>query len=231
VIFMKINREAFDEFNQVCNDYFEKDANKHFDINTKIMSARAVINYALQDINNKNDDINVYELISVSDKILTSIEYLLKSLTVYDKKNDKDEFYGVKSENRDKYDYFKAIRSYIIAHPLNTTYQEYERFGFNKNVVFEDIQKTNELHKTLMKEMIENIETADYVMTFTKINHDFKNSDIENIDNLGETFKKGLNIEEDILSLIRYAIENMMVITEHLKVMISQNETTINAVE
>jgi hypothetical protein len=230
---MKINREAFDEFNQVCNDYFEKDANKHFEINTKIMSARAVINYALQDINNnKNDNINVYELISVSDKILTSIDYLLKSLTVYAKKNDKDEFYGVKSENRDKYDYFKAIRSYIIAHPLNTTLKEYERFGFNKNVVFEDIQKKNELHKTLMKEMIENIETADYVMTFTKINLDFENSDIENIDNLGETLKKGLNIEEDILSLIRYAIENMMVITEHLnKVMISQNETTINGVE
>ncbi|KFL63515.1 hypothetical protein DJ50_4761 [Bacillus cereus ATCC 10876] len=26
---MKINREAFDEFNLVCNDYFEKDANKN----------------------------------------------------------------------------------------------------------------------------------------------------------------------------------------------------------
>lgn len=218
---MKINREAFDEFNQACNDYFEKDANEHFERNTKIMSARAVINYALQDINNKNDDINVYELISVSDKILTSIEYLLKSLTVYDKKNDKDEFYGVESINRDKYDNFKAIRSYIIAHPLETTHKEFSRFGFGKNVVFEDIQKTKEHHKTLMKKMIENIETADYVMTFTRINSDFEDSDIENIDNLGETFKKGLNIEEDILSLIRYAIDNMKVITEHLKVMIS----------
>lgn len=228
---MKINREAFDEFNQVCNDYFEKDANEHFERNTKIMSARAVINYALQDINNKNDDINVYELISVSDKILTSIEYLLKSLTVYDKKNDKDEFYGVESINRNNYDYFKAIRSYIIAHPLETTHKEFSRFGFGKNVVFEDIQKTKEHHKTLMKEMIENVETADYVMTFTRIDFDFENSDIENIDNLGETFKKGLNIEEDILSLIRYAIDNMKVITEHLKVMISQNKTTINGVE
>lgn len=228
---MKINREAFDEFNLVCNDYFEKDANKNVERNSKIISARAVINYALQDINNKNVNINVYELISVSDKILTSIEYLLKSLTVYDKKNDKDEFYGVKGEDRDKYDYFKAIRSYIIAHPLNTTFKEYERFGFNKNVVFEDIQKTKELHKTLMKEMIENVETADYVMTFTRINLDFENSNIENIDNLGETFKKVLNIEEDILSLIRYAIDNMKVITEHLKVMITQNETTINVVE
>lgn len=228
---MKINREAFDEFNQVCNDYFEKDANEHFERNTKIMSARAVINYALQDINNKNDDINVYELISVSDKILTSIQYLLKSLTVYDKKNDKDEFYGVESINRDKYDYFKAIRSYIIAHPLETTHKEFSRFGFDKNVVFEDIQKTKEYHKTLMKEMIENIETADYVMTFSRINFDFENSDIENIDNLGETFKKGLNIEKDILSLIRYAIDKMKVITEHLKIMISQNETTINGVE
>ncbi|EJR29745.1 MULTISPECIES: hypothetical protein [Bacillus cereus group] len=230
---MKINREAFDEFNQVCNDYFEKDANKHFKINTKIMSARAVINYALQDINNKNDDINVYELISVSDKILTSIEYLLKKLTIYDKKNDKDEFYGikVKSINRDKYDYFKAIRSYIIAHPLETTHKEFLRFGFGENVVFEDIQKTKEFHKTLMKKMIENIETADYVMTFTRINFDFENSNIENIDNLGETFHKGLNIEKDILNLIRYAIDNMKVITEHLKVMILQNETTINGVE
>lgn len=230
---MKINREAFDEFNQVCNDYFEKDANKHFEINTKIMSARAVINYALQDINNKNDDINVYELISVSDKILTSIEYLLKKLTVYDKKNDKDEFYGVKvkSINRDKYDYFKAIRSYIIAHPLETTHKEFLRLGFGENVVFEDIQKTKNFHKTLMKKMIENIETADYVMTFTRINFDFENSNIENIDNLGETFHKGLNIEKDILSLIRYAIDNMKVITEHLKVMILQNETTINGVE
>ncbi|MDF9530614.1 hypothetical protein [Bacillus cereus] len=230
---MKINREAFDEFNQVCNDYFEKDANEHFERNTKIMSARAVINYALQDINNKNDDINVYELISVSDKILTSIEYLLRKLTVYDKKNDKDEFYGVKvkSINRDKYDYFKAIRSYIIAHPLETTHKEFLRFGFGENVVFEDIQKTNERHKTLMKKMIENIETADYVMTFTRINFDFENSDIENIDNLGETFHKGLNIEKDILSLIIFAIDKMEVITEHLKVMISQNETTINGVE
>ncbi|MDA2212272.1 hypothetical protein [Bacillus cereus group sp. MYBK195-1] len=136
---MKINREAFDEFNQVCNDYFEKNANKHFEINTKIMSSRAVINYALQDINNKNDDINVYELISVSDKILTSIEYLLRKLTVYDKKNDKNEYYGVKSIKRDKYDYFKAIRSYIIAHPLETTHKEFLRFGFGENVVFEDI--------------------------------------------------------------------------------------------
>ncbi|MCU4771048.1 hypothetical protein [Bacillus toyonensis] len=230
---MKINREAFDEFNQVCNDYFEKDANKHFEINTKIMSARAVINYALQDINNKNDDINVYELISVSDKILTSIEYLLRKLTVYDKKNDKDEFYGVKvtSKIRDKYDYFKAIRSYITAHPLETTYGEFLRFGFGENVVFEDIQKTKEFHKTVMKKMIENIETADYVMTFTRINFDFENSDIENIDNLGETFHKGLNIEKNILSLIRYAIDNMEVITEHLKVMILQNETTINDVK
>lgn len=74
----------------------KKDANKHFDINTKIMSARAVINYALQDINNKNDDINVYELISVSDKILTSIEYLLKSLTVYDKRMTKTSFMVLK---------------------------------------------------------------------------------------------------------------------------------------
>lgn len=230
---MKVNREAFDEFNQVCNDYFEKDANKHFEINTKIMSARAVINYALQDINNKNDDINVYELISVSDKILTSIEYLLRKLTVYDKKNDKDEFYGIKVKNinRDKYDYFKAIRSYIIAHPLETTHKEFLRFGFGENVVFEDIQKTKEFHKTLMKKMIENIEKADYVMTFTRINFNFENSDIENIDNLGETFHKGLNIEKDILSLIRYAIDNMKVITEHLKVMILQNETTINVVE
>ncbi|MDK3011622.1 hypothetical protein ORM30_00565 [Bacillus cereus] len=228
---MKINREAFDEFNQVCNDYFEKDANKHFEMNTKIMSARAVINYALQDINNKNDDINVYELISVSDKILTSIEYLLKKLKVYEKKNDKNEFYGVKSINRDKYDYFKAIRSYIIAHPLETTHKEFSRFGFGGNIVFEDIQKTKKFHKTLMKEMIENIETADYVMTFTRINFDFENSDIEHIDNLGETFQKGLNIEKDILSLIRYAIGNMKVITEHLKVMFSQNETTINGVE
>ncbi|WP_074554520.1 hypothetical protein [Bacillus cereus] len=230
---MKINREALDEFNQVCNNYFEKDSNKHFEINTKIMSARAVINYALQDINNKNNDINVYELISVSDKILTSIEYLLRKLKVYDKKNDKDEFYGikVKSINRDKYDYFKAIRSYIIAHPLETTHKEFLRFGFGENVVFEDIQKTKEFHKTLMKKMIENIETADYVMTFTRINFDFENSDIENIDNLGETFHKGLNIEKDILSLIRYAIENMKIITEHLKVMSSQNETTINGVE
>lgn len=218
---MKINREAFDEFNQVCNDYFEKDANKHFERNTKIISARAVINYALQDIDNKNDDINVYELISVSDKILTSIEYLLKSLKVYDKKKDKDEFYGVENINRDKYDYFKAIRSYIIAHPLETTHKEFSRFGFDKNVVSEDIQKTKEHHKTLMKNMIENIETADYVMTFTRINFDFENSDIENIDNLGETFRKGLNIEKDILSLIRYAIDNMKVITEHLKVVIS----------
>ncbi|MFU1904188.1 hypothetical protein ACM6RL_29175 [Bacillus thuringiensis] len=230
---MKINREAFDAFNHVCNNYFEKDSNKHFKINTKIMSARAVINYALQDINNKNNDINVYELISVSDKILTSIEYLLRKLKVYDKKNDKDEFYGikVKSINRDKYDYFKAIRSYIIAHPLETTHKEFLRFGFGENVVFEDIQKTKEFHKTLMKKMIENIETADYVMTFTRINFDFENSDIENIDNLGETFHKGLNIEKDILSLIRYAIENMKIITEHLKVMSSQNETTINGVE
>ncbi|WP_255298834.1 hypothetical protein [Bacillus cereus] len=218
---MKINREAFDEFNQVCNDYFEKDANKHFERNTKIISARAVINYALQDIDNKNDDINVYELISVSDKILTSIEYLLKSLKVYDKKKDKDEFYGVENINRDKYDYFKAIRSYIIAHPLETTHKEFSRFGFDKNVLSEDIQKTKEHHKTLMKNMIENIETADYVMTFTRINFDFENSDIENIDNLGETFRKGLNIEKDILSLIRYAIDNMKVITEHLKVVIS----------
>ncbi|MBD8591631.1 MULTISPECIES: hypothetical protein [Peribacillus] len=225
---MKINREAFDEFNQVCNYYFEKDANKNFEINTKIMSARAVINYALQDINNKNDDINVYELISISDKILTSIEYLLRSLIVYDKKNDKDEFYGVENINRDKYDYFKAIRSYIIAHPLETTHTEYSRFGFGKNVVFEDIQKTKEHHKTLMEKMIENIETADYVMTFTRINSDFKNSDIENIENLGETFKKGLNIEKDILSLIRYAIDNMKVITEHLN---RKNETTINGFE
>lgn len=209
---MKINREAFDEFNQVCNDYFEKDANEHFERNTKIMSARAVINYALQDINNKNNDINVYELISVSDKILTAIEYLLKSLTVYDKKKDKDEFYGVEGINRDKYDYFKAIRSYIIAHPLETTHNEFSRFGFGKNVVFEDIQKTKKHHRTLMKEMIENIETADYVMTFTRINFDFENSD-----NLGETFKKGLNIKKDILSLIRYAINKMKVITEHLK--------------
>lgn len=74
-----------------------------------------------------------------------------------------------------------------------------------------------------MKEMIENIETADYVMTFTRINFDF-----ENIDNLGETFKKGLNIEKDILNLIRYAIDNRKVITEHLKVMCSQNETFFN---
>lgn len=220
---------VFDEFNQVCNDYFERDANKHFKINTKIMSARTVINYALQDINNKNDDINVYELISITDKILASIEYLLRKLKVYDKKNDKDEFYGVKSINRDKYDYFKAIRSYIIAHPLETTNKEFLRFGFSENVVFEDIQKTNGFHNTLMKEMIENIEMADYVLTFTRI--DFENNDIENIDNLGKPFRKGLNIEEDILSLIRYAIDNMKVITEHLSVMISQNETTINGIE
>ncbi|MEB9552363.1 hypothetical protein P4J60_17285 [Bacillus cereus] len=228
---MKINRVVFDEFNQVCNDYFERDANKHFKINTKIMSARTVINYALQDINNKNDDINVYELISITDKILALIEYLLRKLKVYDKKNDKDEFYGVKSINRDKYDYFKAIRSYIIAHPLETTNKEFLRFGFSENVVFEDIQKTNGFHKTLMKEMIENIEMADYVLTFTRIDFDFENSDIENIDNLGKPFRKGLNIEEDILSLIRYAIDNMKVITEYLSVMISQNETTINGIE
>ncbi|MBJ8206586.1 hypothetical protein JDS91_36450, partial [Bacillus cereus] len=78
--------------------------------------------------------------------------------------------------------------------PLNTTYKEFERFGFGKNVVFEDIQKTKEYPQILMKEILVNIETAVYVMTFKRIYFDFVN-----IDNLGETFRKGLNIEEDIL--------------------------------
>lgn len=150
----KIDLESYNKFINLSSRYFElypKDEDKSL-----IFSAKININFGIQDINKLIDKLNdqsqlkdsswYYELIIKAYQILSAFDIIVKSFSVvksgydqlYGAPNDKD---GVKrEEERQKIDYFRALRSLTTAHTLETTDKSFEKFCITKGTYLEDVR-------------------------------------------------------------------------------------------
>lgn len=160
--------------------YFELIEN---DNQEKIETAILIINYAVQDINSKVEELNrvgkssytsgyFYELTIKTDHIIHSVEQLLKIMKPQRIKNP-----VIKR--------FRLIRSLALAHPLETT--RYEEFGFGKDNIrwCEDVRPYNRA--------FDDSESTDFRMIIRE--RGAKKTTIFSV-----------NIEEDLLNAARIAL-------------------------
>lgn len=150
----QIDLESYNKFIHLSSRYFELYP-KHED-KSLIFSAKVNISFGIQDINQLIDKINeegevkdsswYYVLIIKVYQILSAFDIIEKKFSVvksgydqlYGPPNDKD---GVKrEEERQKIDYFRALRSLTTAHTLETTDKSFEKFSITKGTYLEDVR-------------------------------------------------------------------------------------------
>lgn len=110
------------------------------------------INYSIQDINGEltNNEFGMKEIvyiISLVDWIKDSYNRILGKI-----KNEVSQkyVYSKSSELKLAKDYFVAIRSYIVAHPMNTT--RHNKFGFDGDFVCIDLKTSDSPLMLLIRE-------------------------------------------------------------------------------
>lgn len=110
------------------------------------------VNYSIQDINGelKNNEFGMKEIvyiISLVDWIKDSYTRILEKI----KKEVAQKYvFSKPSELKLAKDYFVAIRSYIVAHPMNTT--RHNKFGFDGDFVCVDLTTNDSLLMPLVRE-------------------------------------------------------------------------------
>lgn len=100
------------------------------------------INYSIQDINYLLDNNQQVEKRTDVISIIVMICWIVESVRQYKScllPNLLDNFYFSKQEDLSKsYLFIKAIRSFIVAHPLNT--DKHEKFGFDGDIICIDLR-------------------------------------------------------------------------------------------
>lgn len=109
------------------------------------------ISYSIQDINEElNNDLKMKEIVF----IIALIDWIKDSYIRIKALIRTDVFNGFnykKANNLKKAkEYFEAIRSYIVAHPMNTT--RHSKFGFDGNFICVDIRTNNNIVIPFVKE-------------------------------------------------------------------------------
>ena len=110
------------------------------------------INYSIQDINGEltNNEFGMKEIvyiISLVDWIKDSYNRILGKIK---KEVSQKYVYSKSSELKLAKDYFVAIRSYIVAHPMNTT--RHNKFGFDGDFVCIDLKTSDSPLMLLIRE-------------------------------------------------------------------------------
>lgn len=108
---------------------------------TKMCDYMQKINYSIQDLNStiellkEFDRRNIIYIISLVDWIREALNAIIDIINPKVIKNFR---FSKQAELKKYNDYFKAIRSFIVAHPLNTT--NHSKFGFDGNYICVDIR-------------------------------------------------------------------------------------------
>ena len=112
----------------------------------KMCSYMQKINYSIQDLNSTIDNLknfdrrNIVYIISLVDWIREAFNAIIGVI------NSKviSNFRFLKQEELKRhFEYFKAIRSFVVAHPLNTT--NHKEYGLDGNFICVDIRENIEL--------------------------------------------------------------------------------------
>ncbi|MCL1925127.1 MAG: hypothetical protein FWF50_06040 [Defluviitaleaceae bacterium] len=153
-----INEIKFDDYRKFYHlkvRYFELFKKDNISKNEEeVTIAQVNIKFAIEDINKLIKKYNLkefkvgdlYELIVKSYILMGAFDLITKRLEIFKNKNDYNELYGTEGNpERDAIDYFRAIRSLITEHPLETTSKSFDRFGFKKGILLEDIMDKNSI--------------------------------------------------------------------------------------
>lgn len=225
----KIDLKLYDEFRDLSLRYFElypKNENKSL-----VFSAEINIVFGVQDINkliNKinyeydyNDSSWYYELVSKAYQILKAFEAIQRSFKVlksgYDQlfgpPNEKD---GLKrEEERQKIDYFRALRSLTTAHTLETTHKDFEKFGITSGVYLEDVRHIKSYRFSIPKDV-----EGDIILNIRKRNENTE-------DGLADTEFLGIDIEKDIVDPVRIIISKFNMVNKKIKKLINEEENRL----
>lgn len=117
--------------------YKKEDYNKMCDYMQKI-------NYSIQDLNSTIDNLKEFDRKNVV-YIISLVDWIREAFNaIIDVINPKviSNFRFLKQEELKRYsEYFKAIRSFVVAHPLNTT--NHKEYGLDGNFICVDIRDDN----------------------------------------------------------------------------------------
>lgn len=210
----KISLKEYDEFRENLLRFF--DLYKKCSDKSLLFSALININFGIQDINLLIDRINssedydsswYYELIVKSYQILGAFDEISKSFNIV--KSGYDDLYGQpnesdateRKEQRQKIDYFRALRSLTTAHTLKTTNKHFKKFGITNGVYLEDVRfKNNRAFQ---------VNEGDIILEIRKEDENSK-------DGIGETNYIGIWIEKDIIEPVRIIISKLELVNEKI---------------
>ncbi|MGP4064628.1 hypothetical protein ACTWPF_06865 [Oceanobacillus sp. M65] len=227
-MFKKIDLNLYNKFNDLSLRYFElypKDENKSL-----IFSAKVNLSFGIQDINRLIGKINYegeskdsswfYELIIKAYQILSAFDVIVKTFSVvksgydqlYGSSNEKD---GVnKDEERQKIDYFRALRSLTTAHTLKTTDKSFEKFSITEGIYLEDIRM-----KSSYRFSQPDVD-GDIILEIRKKDESSDNG-------LGSMEYRGIWIDKDIIDPVRIILDKLNIVNNKVEELIKIQENKL----
>lgn len=225
----EINLEQYDKFREKLLRFF--DLYKECEERSLLFSALININFGAQDINRLIDKINsnkdydsswYYELIVKAYQILNAFDEIQNALKLV--KSGYNDLYGQPDEadainrekERQKIDFFRALRSLTTAHTLKTTDRAFKKFGISKGVYLEDVRfERNTPFKKLDGDVVLEIR--------------IENEKME--DGLGEIQYVDIWIEKDIIEPVRIIISKLELGNEKLSNLIQDKEDELKNIK
>lgn len=222
----KIDLKLYDEFRDLSLRYFElypKNDNKSL-----VFSAEINIAFGIQDINkiiskindeyDYNDSSWYYELVSKAYQILNAFEAIQRSFKIF--KSGYNQLFGPQNvkdglnreEERQKIDYFRALRSLTTAHTLETTDKNFWKFGITSGVFLEDVRHRKSYRFSPPKDV-----EGDIILDLRRKN---ENTD----DGLGDTEYRGVYIEKDIVEPVRIVVSKLNIVNKKVEKLINEEE-------
>lgn len=224
----EIDLKIYEVFRDLSLRYFElypRDENKAL-----IFSAEVNINFGIQDINRLIHKINnkydysdsswYYELISKGYQILNAFEVIEKNYKVlksgydqlYGPQNDKD---GTnREEERQKIDYFRALRSLTTAHTLQTTSKSFKKFNITAKTYLEDVR-----HRKSYR-FLQFDEEAEIILEIRRKTESTN-------DGLGDIEHLGIYIDKDIIDPVRIIISKFDIVNKKVEKLIRDEENRL----
>lgn len=120
------------------------------------------IRFSVEDINKvfnsfEYDNRTITFLVTAVDWVIESSRWISESIN---KKVMVNFCFSKKDEYKISYNYFKAIRSFLVAHPLNT--ENHKKFSLDGTYICMDVRKTNDLVPILLGNHEECFKYIDY---------------------------------------------------------------------
>lgn len=228
-MYKEVSFEQYEKFRVAVSRYYE--LFQDTDNKSLVFSGLININLGLQDINKIINRLNsnevydsswYYELVVKAYQVLSAFDVLEKEFNLV--KSGYNDLYGPpnesdgvsRNEERQKIDYFRALRSLTTAHTLETTDKNFEKFGITKGIYLEDVRFSNSYR-------------------FMKIEGDItleiRTKDEEELNALGEVQYREVWIEKDIVEPVRIILSKLQLITNKLMNSINDKERELKSIK